>query len=211
MTGQKQTTPDEGERTDASTEEKTRDIEEIRDIIRDEVDDLEEENDQLREQAESLEEELEKRAEIQKDILAKIHDLEQRLDGELQDDVERGADPEVDRETPLEDILALPNDVANQELSANVRRAREIVASADTWGRGVPAGVQLTAGQIGRALNVGLDVDAHPETVRRIISILDELGKEHVTRRRRDAEKRIILDEELVERLQRLASHRGEP
>ena len=132
--------------------------------------------------------------------------LESRLeDGDLADDADSGAAPDVPRETPLEDVVALPEHVADQSLSKQDKRARFIAMDARDFGDKCPAGRIVTAGRLGRTLAAGLDVDPHPETVRRVMRRLDSLGKDTTTLRKRNGEKRIIIDEDAVARLERHA------
>jgi len=199
--------------------ERLDEIEEELEHEREEKQRLQEENRELRGRNEELNEKvdaLEKETDILEsrcDALAKgLDELEQRLeDGDLADDVERGADPEVPREVPLEDIVALPDPVAERELDPNVERARWVAGEASTAGDKTPAGYRLTAGQIGRFLDVALDVDPHPQTVARVLSILDELGKDQTHRRKKNGEKRIAFDEDLATRLEAHAEMRPDP
>jgi hypothetical protein len=132
--------------------------------------------------------------------------LEERLaDGDLADDVEQNAAPDVPRETPLEDVVSLPEDVVDRSLDANEQRARFVARDFRDYGDKVPAGYRITAGRVGRTLRAGLDVDPHPETVRRVMNLLDDLAGDAGTLRKRNGEKRVILDEDLVDRLERHA------
>jgi hypothetical protein len=135
-----------------------------------------------------------------------LEELRERLaDGDLAEDVDAGAAPNVPRETPLEDVVALPEDVAKQSLSKQDRRARFIAMDARDYGDKCPAGRIVTAGRLGRTLAAGLDVEPHPETVRRVMRRLDALGKDTTTLRKKNGEKRIIIDEDAVARLERHA------
>lgn len=188
---------------DERVDEATADLREENDQLRDQVDQLQEERDDLQERVDDLEQEkdvLESRCDALADGLDR---LEERMEnGDLADDVEQGADPDVPRETPLEDVVSLPDDVADSELNQNVERARWFASEIKSAGRKTPMGHQLRAGEIGRLLDVALDVDPHPETVARIISILDEMGQDETHRRKKDGEKRIIIEEELADRLE---------
>jgi DNA repair exonuclease SbcCD ATPase subunit len=138
-----------------------------------------------------------------------IHDelavLEGRLEGDLAEDVEQNAAPDVPRETPLEDVVALPEDLADRELDKRSKRARFIAMDPRDYGDKCFSGRIMTAGRIGRTLAAGLDVDPHPETVRRVMERLDALGKDTTTLRKKNGEKRINIDEDAVDRLERHA------
>jgi len=190
----------------------------VEEKVKSETAELRQENEQLREENEELREridELEKQNQIVQSrcdgLESLIERLEERLDsGDLADDVQDGADPDIPRETPLEDVVALPDDVADRELAANVQRARWFASRIASAGKKVPVGYQLPAGEIGRLLDVAVDVDPHPETVARIISILDEMGDDGATRRKKNGEKRIIVDEDLAKRLKAHSEMRRE-
>lgn len=195
------------------------------------VDELEDENEQLREENEELRERLDERASLRWDstdhtdlmvesaegtvyplgasLDKRVHqdeleELRERLaDGDLAGEADAGAG-EVETETALEDVVALPEEVADQSLSPNQDRARFIASDVVEYGDKVPAGRRLTAGRIGKILRAGRDVDPHPETVARVMAIVDDLGGDGVTKRKKNGEKRIIVDDDLAARLERL-------
>lgn len=189
-------------------------VESLEDEHEETKDELQEERERRRE-AERERDELEERVKKLEDgrqyLIQDIVELEERLeDGDLAADVEQNADPTVERETPLEDVVSLPVEVAQSSLSENERRARFIAMNPRDYGDRVPVGRRLTAGRIGRTLRAGLDVDPHPETVRRVMQLLDDLGGDQTTRRKMDGEKRIVLEEGLVDRLERLSALEGQ-
>jgi hypothetical protein len=199
--------------------------------LREEVEELRRENEQLRDRVDDLEDERDERATLQwdsgnhEDLMVestsgtvyplgasldqKLHqdeleELRDRLDeGDLAGQADAGAGT-VETETPLEDVVALPEDVADQSLSPNQDRARFIASDVVEYGDKVPAGRRLTAGRIGKILRAGRDVDPHPETVARVMAIVDDLGGDGVTKRKKNGEKRIIVDDDLAARLERL-------
>jgi predicted RNase H-like nuclease (RuvC/YqgF family) len=190
-------------RVEEAVEEKTADLREELEEEREQRREVERKVERLEEKVHGLQREtniLDSRCDALADA---VDDLEERLeDGDLADEADAGADPDVSRETPLEDVVALPEDVADRELSKNVQRARWFASKARSAGSKTPAGYQLTAGEIGRLLDVALEVEPHPETVARVISIIDEMGHEETVRRKRNGEKRIVLKEDLVRRLE---------
>lgn len=138
------------------------------------------------------------------DLEEELDELRERLaDGDLAGDVQEGG-AGVERETPLEDVVALPESVAEDNLSANQERARFIASDVVEYGDKVPVGRRLTAGRIGKILRAGRDVDPHPETVARVMAIVDDLGGDGVTKRKKNGEKRIVVDDDLAARLERL-------
>lgn len=189
-------------------------LEEIEDMIDERVEQaVEEETRELREEVEQLRDrvdELEHQQQINNSRLDgmsnNVDRLQDRLeDGDLAGAVETNADPTVERETPLEDVVALPESVAEDHLSPNQQRARFLASDIRDYGDSVPRGRRLTAGRIGKILRAGLDVDPHPETVRRVMQILDDLAGDEATRRKKNGEKRIVLHGGLVDRLERLS------
>lgn len=139
--------------------------------------------------------------------------VESRVDA-LEDDETEDATAGVDGatspahkpESPLEQVVGLPEH-ATDSLSANQERARFVAKDIADYGTSVPAGVAITAGEIRRIL-VAKDEDSrvHPETVSRVITFLDDLGKEDVTVKKRRGERRIIFDEDAITRYQTAAS-----
>lgn len=134
----------------------------------------------------------------------RLDDLRERLaDGDLADQDDRDA-PAVETETPLEDVVALPEDVAESNLSANQQRARFLAKDAREYGEAAMSGRVLKAGRVGRVLRAGLDVEPHPETVRRVMEILADLADDQGTLRKRAGEKRVVLEDDLLDRLERV-------
>jgi predicted nuclease with TOPRIM domain len=181
---------------------------------------LREENEQLRERVDDLEDDVDEHDDRLDDVddrvdavdkkrqylMEDVVELESRLEeGDLADDADAGAAPDVPRETPLENLVALPEDVAEQSLSKQDKRARFIAMDAGDYGDKCFDGRIITAGRIGRTLAAGLDVDPHPEKVRRVMKRLNELGKDSTKLRKKNGEKRINIDEAAVDRLERHA------
>ena len=62
----------------------------------------------------------------------------------------------------------------------------------------------MKAGRVGRVLKAGMEVEAHPETVSRVMEILADLANDQGQLRKRHGEKRVVLEGDLVERLERV-------
>lgn len=151
------------------------------------------------------------RKEVEQLIEEKTADLQARLD-ELRErltdgDLSESESPIIETETPLEDVVSLPESVVEAELSPNQQRARFLARDLREYADKAPAGWCLPAGQIGTVLKAALDVTPHSETIRRVIQILDDLGDETTTVRKRRGEKRIVSEEALVGRLEQLPAH----
>jgi hypothetical protein len=144
------------------------------------------------------------------DLQERLDDLRDRLaEGDLAEAEPEPESPTIETETPLEDIVALPESVAETELSANQQRARFLARDVRDYTDKAPAGWCLTAGQVGTVLKAGLDITPHSETVRRVIQILEDLCDDAATVRKRRGEKRIVFDEDLVQRLERQQANDG--
>ena len=102
-------------------------------------------------------------------------------------------------ETALEDVVSLPEPVAEDSLSPNQLRARFVAKDIVEYSTSVPAGRKIQAGEIRRVLRAGTECNGHTETVDRVIKILDRLGEDEVTVRfDRDGERQVVFDDELA-------------
>lgn len=112
--------------------------------------------------------------------------------------------PTVTPETPLEDIVDLPEHVAESELNPNQRRARFVAAGAREYATKVPAGYVVSAGDMSRVLAAGTDTTPHSQTISRVMEFLEKLGGDHVDVVKKRGTKRVVFDEEIVDRLARI-------
>jgi|APHM01.1.fsa_nt_gi hypothetical protein len=106
-------------------------------------------------------------------------------------------------ETPLGDVVTLPETVAEQELTANVKRARDVAADVIDYGRSVPAGYTITSSELRTVLTALSDGEGrtYTETVGRVIGYLDELGGEDVqVKETMGGERTVIFSDEFVRR-----------
>jgi len=102
-------------------------------------------------------------------------------------------------ETALEDVVSLPEPIAQDSLSSNQLRARFVAKDIVEYSTSVPAGRKIQAGEIRRVLRAGTECNGHTETVDRVIKILDRLGEDEVTVRfDRDGERQVVFDDELA-------------
>jgi len=199
--------------------ERRRKAEKERDQLQERVDELEESQEVVEKSVWTLEEcvygdygyttgseRLEKTSVLER--LDEVDDLVDRIeDGDLQDKPEPG--PSVETETPLEDVVALPDKIAESELTANQRRARfvasDITDYATFTGKTAGGGYALSSSDLRRVLVARFDdVAGHAETVRRIVDWLDELGQDTVRISKRDGERRVVFEEEGARRLAKL-------
>ena len=144
------------------------------------------------------------------DLKDEIEDLEARLSGENptpeaeKTPSSQGAEPE----TPLERIVALPEELVEQELTENQQRARFIAKDIREYASKAPAGRVIKAATMGRVLKAAFDT-AHTETINRVREFLDELGQDDVKLVDRDNSKIIVFDESLVRRLDQYETNHG--
>jgi hypothetical protein len=97
----------------------------------------------------------------------------------------------------------LPETVADGELTANIKRARDVAADVIDYGRSVPAGYAITSSEL-RTVLTALDDGggkAYTETVRRVMEYLDDLGGDDVAvKETRGGQRTVIFDDEFVRR-----------
>jgi chemotaxis regulatin CheY-phosphate phosphatase CheZ len=163
---------------------------------------------QLLETVERLESELQETRKEQAQDRQRIHELEERLD-DVEDEESTTETPTPDGEkddstgtqTPLEQICSLPEEAVVSQLSANQRRARFVARDVEQYASKVPAGYSITSGEISTVLRAGTDCDGRTQTVARVMDFLDRLGRDAVKIVKRRGTKRIVFDEEIVEKL----------
>lgn len=111
--------------------------------------------------------------------------------------------------TPLQNLVALPDSVADEALATRVdERARWVASRVQSIGTKIGVGWGLTAGAIGSHLKT-VDKNSHPETVRRIMKRIDELGGENVEMRYTESgEKEIVMYGAVEEKIDRIAARR---
>jgi len=105
-------------------------------------------------------------------------------------------------ETPLEEVVQLPEHLAEENLSANQQRARFVAKDIHEYSRSVPAGRVIKSSELRRVLTASEEGRVHTETVSRVISFLDDLGQESVQLRETQAGERVVVfTEEIVKRI----------
>ena len=135
-------------------------------------------------------------------------DLDAELDA-LREELEAFADhdepsePTVEPQTPLEQIVALPQAVVEEQLTANQQRARFVAKDITEYAAKTPAGWVLTPKDLRTVLNAAFDT-GHSQTCSRVRTILADLGDEDVTIKDSPGEKKLVVDPTLVARLQEI-------
>jgi len=206
----------------------------VDDAVEEATAELQDTNERLRDRVDELEDELEQRATVEWDsddvadlwvesaegsrvplgnmvessvsetvFESKLEDLTERLaDGDLADEPESG--PSVDTETPLEDVVALPETIAESELTANQQRARFVASGITDYAGKSTGGWALRSSEVKKVLKAGTGCEGHDETVRRVIDVLDQLGDDTVRVAKRNGERRIFVDDRAAKRLAKL-------
>jgi DNA repair exonuclease SbcCD ATPase subunit len=144
------------------------------------------------------------------DLKDEIEDLEARLSGETptSDAEETPSSEGPEPETPLERIVALPEELVEQELTENQQRARFIAKDIREYSSKAPAGRVIKAATMGRVLKAAFDT-AHTETINRVREFLNKLGQDDVDLVDRDNSKIVVFDECLVRRLDQYDTNHG--
>jgi len=175
------------------------------DNLKGEKEHLESENRQLRERVDDLEE---TQGNQYSNVLGDIVDLESRLEdlNPTPKARETGSSPAIEPETHLETVVLMPERIVDRELTANQKRARFIAKDVREYSRKVPAGRMIDSGDLRRVLSAAFD-SGHTNTVKRVRKILDDLGEDEVMIVERRGSKKLIFDESLVNRLERIENH----
>jgi hypothetical protein len=188
--------------------------------LADEVANLRRENEQLRDEVESLREETndhDARLGALGTGLSTAHEEIEAIETDVEaseptpsDGQDTAPDTSIEPEAPLESVTSLPETMAETELTANQRRARFVAKDVESYTRRVPAGRAIKSSQIATVLRAGTECDGRSQTVSRVIRFLDDLGGDDVEVVERRGERRVVFSDELVSRLKRLTSSRGD-
>jgi chromosome segregation ATPase len=156
-----------------------------------------------------LKEERETRAKESAQDRKRITEVEERLDS-----VEEGGSPDTnptpqgqettiqEPETPLEDIIRVPEHSVQEHLRANHQRARFIAKDIHEYSRSVPAGRAIKSSELRRVLSASEEGGIHTQTVSRVIERLDDLGKESVkVRETQEGERVVVFTDDFVKRV----------
>lgn len=192
--------------TEGSTEEI---IEQLVDVVNQQSKQIEQLQDELEQEKDDRRSRAKKSAEDRQ----RLSDVEQRLD-DVEDSHEpypsegenTDTSPSITPESGLEQTVALPEGMVEQE-SANVQRAVFLARDVKDYTRDCPAGRVITSGDIGRVLRAGTDCQGRSQTVDRVMKILDDLGGDDIEIIERRGERRVIFTDELCHRLNELGTN----
>ncbi|OYR46390.1 hypothetical protein [Halorubrum sp. Hd13] len=148
----------------------------------------------------------------------RLSDLEACVDDDTetadsQPDVETPSDASTlgvePPQTPLEDVMRVPEHLVEESLTANQQRARFIAKDAHEYTQQVPAGRAIKSSALRRVLAAGEDATIYTETVSRVIDFLDELGQEAVKiRESQQGERVVVFTDAFVKRVVAYQNHR---
>jgi TolA-binding protein len=182
----------------------------IADTVATLVEIVEEQQKQIEELQDRLDEEQTQRGKDDAELRGRITDAEERLN-DVEDDVsgesnptpETGKDPSTTAQTPIEDVIRIPEHLVEDSLTANQERARAVAKDIHQYSRSVPAGRAIKSSELRRVLSAQSDGGpTHTETVSRVMDMLDDLGKDAINvRTSQSGEKVVVFDEDLVKRI----------
>ncbi|KYH23979.1 hypothetical protein HAPAU_40580 [Halalkalicoccus paucihalophilus] len=102
--------------------------------------------------------------------------------------------------TPLERICALPEHVADRELTTNQKRARFIARDVRDYAEKAPAGLVLDSQTIAKVITAAEGSKPHTQTVARVMDFLAKMGKGEVEQTKRRGKKLVVVEEEAADR-----------
>ncbi|WP_144263718.1 hypothetical protein [Haloglomus irregulare] len=169
---------------------------------------VEEKDERIAELEEQLSEQQSESAKERAEIKQRVTTLESEESDEEPDSNDETPTPQTGKtalqepETPLEDIIQIPEHLAEENLSANQQRARFVAKDIHEYSRSVPAGRVIKSSELRRVLSAGEDGTVYNQTVSRVIDYLDSLGDEDVKIRETQAGERVVVfTDEIVKRI----------
>ena len=195
-------------------------LEEQNEQLQNRVDDLEEENEQLRDRVDDLQREhwhgygqlrtdvdqLEDRLNgATEGAFNKISSLKDRLADLDTPTPEAGETTVQQHETPIEQVVAMPEDMADSQLTANQQRARFIAKDIKTYatrasGTDATDDLLLSPSDLRTVLKSAFDI-THSETVDRVRNILADLGGDDIRLREKSNAESWVMDEKARNRM----------
>lgn len=161
--------------------------------LRTEVEGLREEKQELRDEVQSYRESNERdKAEIRQQV------TEIEAEGTATDEnaSETAETVGVEPETPLENVVALPEHIAEVQILANQSRARFVATDVTDYAQKTSAGYSVTDTDLRKVLIARNGETAHSQTVARVIEFLDRLGGDAVDVVKRRGTKWVVFDEQ---------------
>lgn len=174
--------------------------------------------DELQDQLERIEEELQNQSRNVSGAFTKLGEIEDRLEAAEADCQEntpgaqggetasQEAENDTEHQTPLEQILSMPQDVIEENLTANQRRASFIAEDVENYGESVPAGVRVDSTSMRRVLSAASDEAEriYRTTTKRVMDFLNRFGSDEISVKKRHGKRFVVMSDELVERIKKL-------
>jgi chromosome segregation ATPase len=154
----------------------------------------------------------EQEAETDGSVMDRLEELEtaEPLSGDETPTPNGGNTAPQDTETPLEDIIQLPEELVADSLTANQERARFVAKDITDYSKSVPAGRAIKSSELRRVLVAKAEKTVHPQTVSRVIDKLTEFGKSEVeSKKTQNGEKVVVFSEPIVERIEAIQRAAG--
>jgi chromosome segregation ATPase len=171
----------------------------------DRIDELEQRVDDQDEEIEELQEKIESEGDRRSAEIEGCHSRISRVEEKIEEETPTPQPEETDiqePETALESVCSLPEETAEENLTANQQRARFVAKDIADYGRKVPAGIAIKSSEIRRVLTAAEESKTHTQTVRRVIEFLNRFGDSEVNEKKtRSGETTVVFTEEIVERL----------
>ena len=133
------------------------------------------------------------------DVRGRISDAEDRQVETRSEDVTSGIEDDKtgqqNTQTPLEQICALPEHIADRELTVNQKRARFIATDVCDYAEKAPAGLVIDSRAIKRSHSTAKEGTCpHTQTGARVMNFLDDLEKVDAELKKRRGKKLVIVD-----------------
>ncbi|CCC41927.1 hypothetical protein [Haloquadratum walsbyi] len=114
--------------------------------------------------------------EVEEKVETDTADSSEKQSSQSEDNDEDTTTPSGSKTTSLEQVCALPENVAVENLTSNQKRARSIARRIKDYGKSVPAGIAITSTRIRDVLTAQEDKRVHRQTVQRVADFLKQFG-----------------------------------
>jgi septal ring factor EnvC (AmiA/AmiB activator) len=209
-------TPDRLEDSDSDTRtDIERVISDLKDTIEQQqtqIESLQQTVEEQQREIEDLKDDIDTAGRARGKIRLRVSDLEDAADsGETEVETTADPDPTPEPETPLEEIVRIPERLVEQSLTANQERARFVAKDVTAYSRSVNKGREIRSTDLRKVLSAKSGEQVYTQTVSRVMDYLADLGEDDVIiRTRNDGERAVVFDKSLTKRLQAYAYHRNE-
>lgn len=151
---------------------------------------------------------------VKKGIIGDIHCLKQQIKDDIPtpETEEVGYNGSEIAETQLEQVVSMPDKMAEEQLSPNQQRARHVACNLSDYSQPCAKGKVITPSDLKKVLSARFDT-THSETVNRVREFLADLGGEcvEINQRRstksqyQTSGKRLVFDKSIARRLSRIS------